>query len=767
MKTIKHLFTVLLLLCTTTVSAHDFEVDGIYYRITNTTNKTVMVTYKGYNYDDYNNEYTGSVVIPGSVTYNGATYSVTSIGNSAFWDCSALTNIVIPNSVTIIDMCVFSGCTGLTDIVIPNSVTSIGISAFHGCTGLTSVEIPNSVTSIRNNAFADCTSLTSIEIPNSVTSIGDYAFEGCSALTSIEIPNGVVSIGGDAFCYCSNLESIVIPNSVISIGEDAFYNCTGLKRVVVGNGVTSIGEEAFYYCNALQFVVNLSNLIFCKGSSDYGYIAYYADKIYNAPNGSIEGDFIFDNPNGVNTLLYYLGNATEITLPADYKDETYIIGEKAFYGNTIITNVEIPNSVTSIASSALEGCVALTSVEIPNSVTSIGSSAFRGCTGLTSIQIPNSVTSIGSSAFRGCTNLKTVVNFSNQTFSKGSSNNGYIAYYADKIYNAPNGSMEGDFIFGRSNDVNKLLYYLGNEAELTLPEDYKDETYIIGEKAFYGNTIITNVKIPSSVTSIASSAFEGCVGLASIEIPNSVTSIGSSAFRDCTNLKTVVNFSNQTFSKGSSNNGYIAYYADKIYNAPNGSMEGDFIFGRSNDVNKLLYYLGNDAELTLPEDYKGEYYVIGEDVFYGNTTIISIVIPNSVKSIGERAFRNCTSLTSIEIPNSVTGIGNNAFLECSNLAAVHIGDIAAWCNIDFGNYSANPLYYAHNLYLNGDLVTDLVIPESVTSIKYAVFYNCSNLTYVDIPSNVISINESAFRGCSAIACITIPNSVTSIGGSAF
>ena len=125
MKTIQHLFTALLLLCATAATAHDFVVDGIYYNITNDTNKTVKVTYKGTSYSYYSNEYTGSVVIPESVTYNGTTYSVTSIGQSAF-----------------------GGCTGLTSIEIPNSVTSIGESAFHGCTGLTSIEIPNSVTSI-------------------------------------------------------------------------------------------------------------------------------------------------------------------------------------------------------------------------------------------------------------------------------------------------------------------------------------------------------------------------------------------------------------------------------------------------------------------------------------------------------------------------------------------------------------------------------------------------------------------------------------------
>ena len=172
MKRIKHLFTALLLLLSVAVNAHDFEVDGIYYNITDESNKTVAVTYRGSSYSEYSNEYTGKVVIPESVTYNGDTYSVTSIGGSAFY-----------------------GCTGLTSVAIPNSVTSIGGSAFYGCSGLTSIEIPNSVTSIGSCAFYKCSKLTSIEIPNSVTSIGDDAFSGCSKLTSVEIPNSVTSIG--------------------------------------------------------------------------------------------------------------------------------------------------------------------------------------------------------------------------------------------------------------------------------------------------------------------------------------------------------------------------------------------------------------------------------------------------------------------------------------------------------------------------------------------------------------------------------------------
>ena len=293
MKTIKQLLiTVVVLLCSATASAHDFEVDGIYYNIISASDLTIEVTYKGDSFDDFSAEYSGEVIIPETVVYKSKVLKVTSIRSSAFSSCSGLTSIEIPNSVTSIGDYAFNNCSGLTSIVIPNSVTSIGEYAFSYCSGLKSVEIGNGVTSIGNYAFNGCKSLknlhiedgegtlflgynyldtnngkglfydcplktlylgrnlsyyggslhgyspfyaksalTSVTIGNSVTSIGDSAFRGCSGLTSVVIPNSVTSIGSYAFKYCSGLTSIVIPNSVTSIGSSAFESCSGLKKV--------------------------------------------------------------------------------------------------------------------------------------------------------------------------------------------------------------------------------------------------------------------------------------------------------------------------------------------------------------------------------------------------------------------------------------------------------------------------------------------------------------------------------------------------------
>jgi hypothetical protein len=176
-----------------------FIIDGITYVSRSSTTVDVSL----------NANTTGSINIPASVTNDGTTYSVTSIGDSAFQNCFGLTSITIPNSVTSIDNYAFDGCSALISVTIPNSVISIGDHAFRACSGLTSITIPSSVTIISNYVFTGCSGLTSVTIPSSVTSIGEAAFFDCSGLTSITIPSSVTSIGDLAFTMCTGLTSII------------------------------------------------------------------------------------------------------------------------------------------------------------------------------------------------------------------------------------------------------------------------------------------------------------------------------------------------------------------------------------------------------------------------------------------------------------------------------------------------------------------------------------------------------------------------------
>lgn len=273
-KTMKRILLSFFFTISVTISfAYDVEVDGIFYNII-TKAQEAEVTYKGQTHYEVKT-YSGSIVVPNSITVDGMEYTVKSIGEDAFSGCTGLEQVTLPYSITKIGMCAFHECKGLTTFSIPNSVieieyaafsdcsalesinipkslTLIPSSAFRGCKSLSSVVIPNSITTIGNSAFYSCTELRSVNLPSSIKTIDDYAFYGCTNLNSLNFSTSVTRIGIYAFSECTSIVSIIIPNSIMSLGWGTFHGCTKLKSVTLGNNVKYINSCAFAECKNLE-----------------------------------------------------------------------------------------------------------------------------------------------------------------------------------------------------------------------------------------------------------------------------------------------------------------------------------------------------------------------------------------------------------------------------------------------------------------------------------------------------------------------------------
>ncbi len=342
--------------------------------------------------------------------------SVTSIGSNAFRGCSGLTSITIPDSVTSIGTNAFCGCSSLISITIPDSVTSIGSYAFYGCSSLISITIPDSVTSIGSYAFYGCSSLESITIPEGVTSIGSYAFDGCSSLESITIPEGVTYIGYGAFSYCSSLTSITIPNSVTSIGEDAFCGCRSLASITIPEGVTSISEYALYNCGSLKtinYAGTISQWQTIQKDSNWNkltgnYFVVCTDGTVSK-DGVVTINYISDDENHRVVINGEKSNVETHTYGSD--DVCTICFHKCSYTRSLLFTFDETNQYYTVT--GLQEGTTPTEVIIPATyknypVKDIGYQAFCDYTSLTSITIPDSITSIGEYAFSYCSSLTTI-----------------------------------------------------------------------------------------------------------------------------------------------------------------------------------------------------------------------------------------------------------------------------------------------------------------------------------------------------------------------
>ena len=568
--------------------------------------------------------YSGNVVIPESVEYSGKTYSVTSIGYRAFYECG-LTSITIPSSIYLIDEDAFRGCGDMnvyiSDISAWCNIRYVIGEGFKGARRL----------------FLNGKEIRDLVIPDDVTVIGPCAFYNCSGLTSVTIPSSVTCISIDAFSGCSGLTSVTIPNSVTSIYDRAFSGCSGLKTIVseIKNpfNINGVFSDDTY---------NVAELIVPKGTK----ALYQATEGWNQFSKITEADDVSQFTD--NGIYYRLksGGTLEVTGLVSWTTVAIVIPEK-------VTYVGREYSVTSIGYEAFMDCSDLTFIRIPNSVTSIGNSAFSWCTGLTSVTIPNSVNIIGRSAFYNCSSLISVISeilepfkIENNVFNNIPSNAELIVPKGTK---ATYQATEGWNKFSKITEADEDQTFTDNGIYYNIKSDGTLE--VTGLASW-----TTRADIPSSltidgskyrVTSIGESAFEGRSDITYLSIQYSMKSIGKNAFRDCGNSMTV-NIANLD-----------AWCKMELGNEHSSPLSS---------AGKVLLYDVEATSINIPETVTS----IGKYTFYQCKSITSLSIPSSVTSIGSSAFEDCTGLKSVTLSKGLTSIGGSSFEGCKGLTSITI-----------------------------------------------------------------------------------------------
>lgn len=557
-----------------------------------------------------------------------------------------------------------------------------------------------------------------------VTTIGFNSFYNCSGLTSVEFPNTITNFDSGAFEGCTKLTSLTIPQNVSNIGRSAFQGCTGLTSLIIPQNVYEIAEYAFDDCTGLKAVIitgSATNIHSWGAFNDCtGLIkAAYPENISNPFPGSCSAIPFPANSIIEDGIIYGPEKKSVLYAPLDLEtfaipESVTSIGNFAFQSCSKLKSDLYLSRITTVGNSAFRDCSGVTSALDLTSAVTIGNYAFYGCSGITSLELGKSVTTIGNYAFAACPNIQYISSFAqvpptiaDDTFQDIYDTANVIV--ADGAYLATNWSLfKNIFVYFYDGALNYILKPAKEDGAENLatvyPGDYSKLTEV---------TIPYRISVEQKDGSYVRYIVDG---------------IDKNTFKDCSQLK-IVSFHNRSTVK------FIGEYA----------FAGSGI-----------------TSISIPATVDS----ISDYAFYNTASLNEIELKEGLTAIGECAFSlSGTDEASITVPSTVTAIGTDAFkdFKCSK---VDIADIPAWCNIDFANIYANPLY-SGSLYLNGAKVTELIVPNRTPAIKNYAFYNASALTSVTLGNGLKSIGDQTFSLCTGLSAVTLPPSVETIGASAF
>ncbi len=601
---------------TTINDTYDVEVNGIYYIVNNMTAKTVSVWY---NNKKAGTDYSGNVVIPSTITESGATYTVTVIGENAFYECP-VTSVTLPSTITKIDQGAFHYCSNLTSITIPDNVTTIGLYAFEGCTTLAEVNFGNGLTSIAPWAFMYCRALTSIVLPASLTSIGGAAFSGCTALNSITslayTPPTIESSTFDASHYSN--ASLTVHNGAFP----AYFEADNWKNFVHIYTMYDFVEDGIYYARQAAGQVCVT----------------YFDK----DHGTYSGDLIIPE-----------------TVTHDGVTYTVVrIGSNAFTRSTGLTSVTIPATVKSVYygffNNGASGLTTITclAIEPPTEMTQMTAAQYAGV----NVIVPkNSVAAYQADAGWG-----QFANIQGMAYDFKRDDFFYEITAADQV----------SLIRENSNSY-KSLTTASIPASVTLADITYNVT-AIGTRAFYQCTNLESVEFGSNLKSIGNYAFYKCTGLTGgLPLNEGLESIGNYAFAYCSGLVSAI-FPYSVSSIGDAPFAYCTSLAQFMrrtthYPDPAYKVQGGVVFSNVfESIYALAIFPGGKAQTyAVPSGTKE----IGAHAFRGSI-VKTVTLPTTVTKINDYAFDNCAALTGIEVNKGVTTIGSNAFSNCTSMSTV-------------------------------------------------------------------------------------------------